>query len=36
LESTCDPFEQLADVYPAEALEEMAAHYGRVREPVAA
>lgn len=27
-----DPFEALADIYPAEALAEMAAHYERVRE----
>jgi hypothetical protein len=26
-----DPFEALADIFPAEALEEMAAHYGRTR-----
>jgi hypothetical protein len=31
-----DPFVELAGVYPDEALEEMAAHYGRVREAVAA
>jgi hypothetical protein len=31
-----DPFEALADVFPAEALEEMAAHYGVHTEPVAA
>lgn len=30
-----DPFEALVDVFPAEALEEMAAHYGRDRELVA-
>lgn len=35
-ESVCDPFEALKGVYPDEALAEMAAHYGRVREPVAA
>jgi hypothetical protein len=28
-----DPFEALADVFPAESLAEMAAHYGRSREP---
>lgn len=28
-----DPFEILRGVYPDEALEEMAAHYGRTREP---
>lgn len=27
-----DPFEALAGVFPAEALDEMAGHYGRVRE----
>lgn len=27
-----DPFDALADIYPAEALEEMAEHYERVRE----
>lgn len=32
---TTDPFETLADIYPAEALDEMAAHY-RVRKLVAA
>jgi hypothetical protein len=26
-ESSCDPFVELADVFPAEALEEMAGHY---------
>jgi hypothetical protein len=31
---TDDPFDVLASIYPAEALEEMAVHYGRV--PVAA
>jgi hypothetical protein len=31
-----DPFVELAGVYPDAALEEMAAHYGRVREEVAA
>lgn len=30
-----DPFTALADWYPAEALEQMAEHYGRVRELVA-
>lgn len=30
-----DPFEALADLYPAEALAEMAEHYGRVRMAVA-
>lgn len=31
-----DPFDELADVFPPAALEEMAAHYRRVREPVLA
>jgi hypothetical protein len=31
-----DPFDELADVFPAEALDEMAAHYSRVRERVPA
>lgn len=31
-----DPFVELAGLYPDESLEAMAAHYGRVREPVAA
>lgn len=31
-----DPFVELAGLYPDEALAEMAAHYGRVREQVAA
>jgi glycosyltransferase involved in cell wall biosynthesis len=31
-----DPFEALAGVFPAEALEEMATHYGRDREAVVA
>lgn len=30
LEATCDPFDALTGVYPDDALEEMAAHYGRV------
>jgi hypothetical protein len=34
--TTCDPFEALADVYPAVALEEMQAHYEMQRELVAA
>lgn len=34
--STADPFEALADVYPAEALEEMREHYASRRELVAA
>lgn len=32
----CDPFVELAGVYPAEALEEMRAHYGLVEQMVAA
>jgi hypothetical protein len=31
-----DPFEDLAGIYPAEALEEMRAHFGHVRELAAA
>lgn len=31
-----DPFEALAGLYPTEALDEMAAHYGRTREPACA
>jgi hypothetical protein len=34
--TTGDPFELLADFYPAEALEEMREHYASLREPVPA
>jgi hypothetical protein len=36
LERPTDPFVALHDVFPSEALDEMAAHYGRTRELVAA
>lgn len=34
--TSADPFEALADYFPQDSLDEMAAHYGRTRELVAA